>query len=121
MPQPDAPFGADPLARAWRRVREDLASIRSRMEVAYNRRRLLRRLFGDPENPTPDGRMFFLLLADMAAMGATSIAESDREETARAANRALVNKLIQAWDGDEETLMKLRARERELTEENDDE
>src|SRR3546814_12549362 len=58
--------------------------------------------------------LFFLLLADMAAMGATRIAESDREETARAANRALVNLLIAAWDGDDETLMKLRAREREL-------
>lgn len=120
MPQPDVPFGADPLARAWKRARDHLSAIRDRMEVAYNRRRLMRRLFGDPDSPTRDGRLFFLLLADMAAMGATRIADSDREETARAANRALVNSLIAAWDGDEDTLMKLRARERELTEETDE-
>ncbi|ODU28995.1 hypothetical protein [Sphingopyxis sp. SCN 67-31] len=117
MPQPDAPFGGDPIARAVARSREQLSAIRDRMEVEYFRRRLMRRLFGDPDNPTRDGRLFFLLLADMAAMGATRIAESDREETARAANRAMVNRLIAAWDGDDETLMRLRARERELTEE----
>jgi hypothetical protein len=121
VPQPDVPFGADPVARAWQRARDDLSAIRDRMEIAWNRRRLMRRLFGDPDDPTRDGRLFFLLLADMAAMGATRIADSDREETARAANRALVNKLLAAWDGDDDLLMRLRARERELTRETEDE
>ena len=109
------------MRRAAVRTREAIAAVRDRMEVVFGRRRMMRRLFGDPDNPTRDGRLFFLMLADMAKMGATEIADTDREETARAANRALVNRLIDAWDGDDETLMRLRARERELTEETGDE
>lgn len=101
----------------WQKVRGQMDAIRRRIGAIRYRRDLMRRLFGDPASASDDARRFFLMLADLAEMGATEIAESDRAETARAANRALVNRLIDAWDGDAETLMKLRARERELTEE----
>lgn len=109
------------MRRQMARVREQLAAIRDRLFVARSRRALMRRLFGDPANPSRDARRFFLLLADEAGMGAIDIADTDREETARAAKRALVNSLIDTWEGGGETLMRLRARERELTEENEHE
>ena len=121
MPQPDMPFGADPVRRAWDRAREQLATVRARLDARYRRRIMLRRLFGAPDAPTTDGRRFFLMLADMAEMGALRIAESDREETARAANRTLINRLIAEWGGEDDELMNLRARERELAEETKDE
>lgn len=110
-------FLVDGERSAWERVRNQIDAIRRQKGAIKVRRDLMRRLFGDPASASADGRRFFLMLADLAEMGATEIAESDRAETARAANRALVNRLIDAWDGDSETLMKLRARERELTEE----
>lgn len=110
-------FLAAPEQDAWQKVRSQLDALRRKIGAIRYRRDLMRRLFGEPATASDDARRFFLMMADMANMGATDIAESDREETARAANRAFVNRLIDAWDGDSETLMKLRARERELTEE----
>lgn len=108
----------DPAVQAASRAAAELGRLRELLDGEYARRRIMRRLFGDPDDPSRDARHFFLMLADMAQMGALDIAEDDREETARAANRALVNRLIATWEGDEATLTKLRARERELTEEN---
>lgn len=110
-------FLSSPEQDAWQNVRSQIDALRRRIGAIRHRRDLMRRLFGEPASASDDARRFFLMMADMAEMGATEIADSDRAETARAANRAFVNRLIDAWDGDSETLMKLRARERELTEE----
>ena len=110
-------FLSDGERNVWQRARGQMEALRRQIGAIRYRRDLMRRLFGDPADASPDARRFFLLLADLAEMGATDIADSDRAETARAAKRAMVNQLIDAWDGDTDTLMKLRARERELTEE----
>jgi hypothetical protein len=104
--------------RMSRQARDALAMLSAKSRAIRERRRLLERLFGPVDRPTKDGRMFLLMLAEMAQFGATEIAETDRQETARAAQRALVNKLLLAWSGDPLVIERLRDDQARLEEEN---
>jgi hypothetical protein len=108
------------VERVIRQTREKLALLTARGQALRARKAMLVRLFGDADAPSEDGRKFMLMLADMAAFGATDIAPTERDETARAAKRALVNQLLVAWHGDPHVMARLRADQARL-EENFDE